>query len=238
MTSPRHTATSPRRRLARHGLEIVTLAALYFGAAKLGLLFSFVQENVTLVWPPSGVALAALLLYGLRLWPGLVLGAFAATASTGAPLSFALATGIGNPLEVVAAYYILRLTGFDAALERIRDVPLLLLAAAVSSTIAATIGVTALCSAGMAPWSAFASIWRAWWLGDGMGMVMLAPLALTWALDPSLAGFRERALEAGWLIIGTLVVSGVVFGGWLIEDLALIPRTAPSTRWPISPFRS
>ncbi len=204
------------RRPARYIVEIVTLAVAYFGAAKLGLLLSFVQDNVTLVWPPSGVALAALLVFGVRLWPGVVLGAFAATASTGAPLGFALGTAIGNPLEALCAYYLLRRAGYSLAVARIRDVlALVLLGAVASSAVSATIGTISLSLNGMAPWAAFLPIWRSWWLGDAMGMLILTPLITAWAHHLDIADFRDRALEALWLLIGTIAVTDMVFGDWL-----------------------
>jgi two-component system, sensor histidine kinase and response regulator len=213
------------RAIVRYVLEVVTLAAIYFAAGKLGLLFSFVKDNVTLVWPPSGVAVAALLLYGVRLWPGLVLGAFTATASTGAPLGFALGAAIGNPLEAVAAFYLLRkVARFDGALERVRDVfALLLLGSAASTVISATVGVTSLCLAEMAPWQAFGAIWRSWWLGDAVGILLVTPLIVTWARTPSMAAYRGRALEAGWLLLGAGAVTSAVFGGWIFSASRVFP---------------
>ncbi len=207
-------STQPRS-LTRQITDSATLAVVYFGAAKLGFVFSFVDGNVTLVWPPSGMALAALLLFGLRLWPGLVVGAFAATASTGAPLGFALGTAIGNPLEAVCGYYLLRrLTDFDPALERPRDVLALLLGAAACSVMSATIGVAALSINGMAPWAAFWSIWRGWWLGDAMGIFVILPVVATWGKRFGIADFHGRGIEALWLMITVLVISSLVFGRW------------------------
>ncbi len=218
------TSTAPRLPLTRQVIDNVTLAVIYFGAAKLGFLFSFVEGNVTLVWPPSGLALAALLLFGLRLWPGLVLGAFAATASTGAPLGFALGTAIGNPLEAVAGYYLLRhLADFNPTLARPRDVLAVLLSAAACSTLSASIGTSALCLNGMAPWAAFFAIWPGWWLGDAMGIFVLLPFLTTWMRKPHLDDYRDQALEALWLFITILLVTSLVFGQWEGLPASTIP---------------
>src|SRR5678816_406260 len=102
---------------------IAGVAIAYFLAAKIGLALATVGVTVTLVWPPSGVAVAAMLLRGPRVWPGVMIGAFAANATTDAPLGVAVFTAIGNPLEsVVAATLLSRVGAFDAALERARDV--------------------------------------------------------------------------------------------------------------------
>src|ERR1700731_2790877 len=92
-------------------------------AAKLGLTLAFVAEQVTLVWPPTGIALAALLLFGYRLWPGIALGAFLANATANEPLPVACGIAVGNTLEaVVGAWLLQRLIGFRNPLERLRDV--------------------------------------------------------------------------------------------------------------------
>ena len=205
--------------------KIAALAAAYFFSAKLGLQLSFVQDNVTLLWPPSGVALAALFLLGIHVWPGLVIGAFLATASTGAPLGFALGTAIGNPLEALIAYYLLRRVGrLEPRFERIRDVlALVLFAAMLSTMVAATIGVTALVINGMAPWSAFTSIWSVWWLGDAMGMLVVTPLLLTWGTAPHLRAPVRRQVEALVLLACLIAVSLLVFSHPFLFDTASYP---------------
>src|SRR5215471_13551671 len=102
---------------AFYPVQVALLAAVYFGAAKLGLSKAFVAEQVTAVWPPTGIALAALLLFGYRAWPGITLGAFVANATTTAPLATALGISLGNTLEALAGAWLLRrLVQFDPAL--------------------------------------------------------------------------------------------------------------------------
>jgi integral membrane sensor domain MASE1/anti-sigma regulatory factor (Ser/Thr protein kinase) len=197
-----------------HALRIVGLALAYFGAAKLGLLTAFVNGNVTPVWPPAGIALAGLILLGLDAWPGVTLGATLATFSTGAPLLAALGTGLGNTLEpVVGAYLLKRLVDFRPSLERTRDVfGLIGLAAALSTTLSATVGVASLAAFGVLPWSIYGVVWQTWWLGDAMGVIVFTPLVLTWANDRRLSREPQRIAEAAALFAGLLFVSELVFG--------------------------
>src|SRR5688572_23562011 len=125
------------------GVLIVGLAALYTVTARLGLAFDAVGGFATLVWPPTGISLAALLLLGYRVWPGVLIGAAIANSLGGAPLAVALGIAIGNTLEALAgAYFLRRMAGFRPTMERVRDViALIVLAALVSTVISATIGV-------------------------------------------------------------------------------------------------
>ena len=103
--------------------RICLLAGAYYGAAKLGLSFAFETPSVTAVWPPTGVALAALVLWGPRVWPGVALGAFLANSWTGIPLVATAGITVGNTLEAVAGAYLLRrFADFRPSLERVRDV--------------------------------------------------------------------------------------------------------------------
>src|SRR5919198_4750480 len=147
---------------------IALLAAAYYGAAKLGLSFAFETPSVTAIWPPTGLALAALVLGGYRLWPGVAIGAFLANSWTGIPPLATIGISCGNTLEALAgAYLLLRVASFKPTLERVRDVlALVILAAAVSTAIAATIGVATLVVTDEVEPGSFASVWRVWWLGD------------------------------------------------------------------------
>ena len=110
------------------------LAAAYVVCGKVGLLFAATQENVTLVWAPTGLALAALLLGGYRVWPGVALGAFLVNVTTQVPLAAALGIACGNTLEAVAGAWLLRRVGFDRSLHRVQDVFALVGLAATCAT--------------------------------------------------------------------------------------------------------
>src|SRR5579862_4608071 len=146
-----------RLRVDLAGMAIV--AVVYYCAAKLGFLVAFVAEQVSPVWPPTGIALSALLLMGPRVWPGIAIGAFLANFTTHEPVATAFGIATGNTLEAVAGAWLLRrFVGFDCSLRHFKDaVGLVVLAAGVSTTISATIGATSLCTGGVQPWQKFGS---------------------------------------------------------------------------------
>jgi len=141
--------------------QVAILATVYIGAAKLGLTMAFVAEQVTAVWPPTGIALAALLFFGYRLWPGIALGAFLANATSNAPLAAAAGIALGNTPEALVGAWTLRpLVQFDLALGPVKDVlALVVLAAGLSTMVSATLGVTSLCLGGVKPWTVYPTIW-------------------------------------------------------------------------------
>src|SRR5436190_23785597 len=101
-----------------YAVGILAIAAIYYGAAKLGLDLAFAAPSVTAVWPPTGIALAAILLFGYRVWPGVALGALLANAWTGVPLYTTLGIAAGNTLEALVGAYLLREVGeFRPSLE-------------------------------------------------------------------------------------------------------------------------
>lgn len=195
-------------------LQLAALATLYVGAARLGLRLDAVSGFATLVWAPSGISLAALLIVGSRLWPGVLIGAVVANVLTGAPLPVALGIGAGNTIEALAAAYALRsLPGFRRSLDRVPDVlALIVLAALVSTTLSATIGVTSLRLGGMVSPSRIGDTWRAWWLGDLIGDLVVAPVLLVWSQGrrpPLRPGRVGEAVALGACI---LAASAFVFG--------------------------
>ena len=187
---------------------VAVLAALYFVAAKLGLLAAVAQAVVSSAWPPAGLALAALLLLGLRYWPGIAIGAFLLNASAGVPLAGAAGIAVGNTLEaVVGALLLQHVARFRPSLERLRDVlALVLLAAAVSTVVSATIGVASLWLSGAISSASYGSLWLVWWSGDAMGVLVFGSLLLTWAATPRFHESPRRAVEALLLLLLLLLV--------------------------------
>src|SRR4029453_17712565 len=147
---------------------MLTTAGVYLAAAKLGLTVAFGTQQVTPIWPASGLALAAVVLFGPSLWPGIWLGAFLANATTGEPLLTAASIATGNTLEPRGPLWLVRRFGpFDPALMRLRDVRRFVLwCAAVAPVIAASIGVGSLCVSGGHAWSESPALWIIWWVGD------------------------------------------------------------------------
>lgn len=187
----------PESRWARLGL-IAAVGLAYFGAAKLGLALAFATPSVTAIWPPAGIALAALVLGGARLWPGVALGAFLANVTTDVPLYTTLGITVGNTLEALAALWLLRAAGFRPTLNRLTDVIDLVVAAALASSVAATVGVASL-SVGDAISADVASVWRIWVLGDLGGILLVAPLLLVLITHWPLRDLPGRPVEGAVL---------------------------------------
>jgi signal transduction histidine kinase len=193
--------------------QVAGVAILYVAAARAGLMLDAVSGFASLVWAPTGIALAVVLLMGRRIWPGIFVGAFVANAITGAPLLAASGIAIGNTLEaVIGAYALKRVPGFQLRLDCLRDVfALIVFAALLSTMISATIGVASLRFAGLAAPQNLAQTWGTWWIGDAIGALLVAPLILVWVTTPRTRLPARRLLEAAVLVIGVLVASLVVF---------------------------
>jgi signal transduction histidine kinase len=193
----------------------VAIATAYVVAARLGFAVAFVAEQVTTVWAPTGIAMAALLLWGVRLWPAIWIGAFVANAGTDAPLWTAALIATGNTLEAVAVAVILKRLQFDPSLSRFADATRFIVAGAMAATtISATIGVMTLCGAGVQPWGRFATLWWAWWLGDALGALVVAPVLLTVVRNSPDWPARSWLGPAIMTAVG-MVATEIVFGGRL-----------------------
>jgi PAS domain S-box-containing protein len=205
--------------------KIGAVAAVYFGAAKLGLLAAVAQKVVSSAWPPTGVALAALLLFGLRLWPGIALGAFLLNLTSGVPVVGAAGIAVGNTLEAVTAVVLLRrLAAFRTSLAGLRDVLALVTLAALGSTlVSATIGVLSLWSSGMIDRAATGPLWFVWWSGDAMGDVLVAPLLLAWAHAPRVRWPPARTAEAVVLLASLVGLTALLLRPPTGDEYAIFP---------------
>ena len=210
-TGPSTTAAGTRR--AVYAAELLALTALYVAAARMGLAINAVAGFATLVWPPSGIALAALLLRGHRLWPGVLIGAFIANTLTGAPILVALGIATGNTLEaVLGAYALRRIPDFRASLDRVVDaLGLIVLAAGLSTVVSATIGIASLYLGGIVSPADLGRAWRAWWVGDVIGDLLVAPAILVWAA-PGVPASARRWVETVALVLAVVVIGFLVFG--------------------------
>ena len=193
----------------------LVLALTYFAAAKLGLRFAYVNPSATAVWIPTGISLAAFLILGYRVWPAIFLGAFLANLTTAGSLLTSIAISCGNTLEGVAGCYLVsRFAASRRFFERAPDIfKFAFLAAMVSTTVSATIGVTSLALAGFADWANYGTIWCTWWLGDGAGAIVVTPLLLLWRDNPRLKWSRNQIIELVFLFSGLFISADVVFGG-------------------------
>jgi integral membrane sensor domain MASE1 len=193
------------------GAWIVLLAAAYYLAAKVGLQLALVGDQITPLWPPTGIAIVCLLLHGVRCWPGIAIGAFLANISIGPSLVVVLAITAGNTLAPVCACLLLRAVGFRNELDRLKDaIALVFLGAFGGMLVSATIGAGALWLADALPTpGGFWAAWSVWWTGDAMGVLVVAPtlLVVSRLRWPPPRVPVLRLAEAAGLLVG---IAGVV----------------------------
>jgi diguanylate cyclase (GGDEF)-like protein len=199
---------------------IVLLAVIYFIAGKLGLSLAFVHPSSTAIWPPSGIALAAFLLLGYRVWPGVLIGAFVVNVTTAGTALTSLGIATGNTLEgLVAAYLVARFANGRNAFNRTPDTFKFAAACLAAPVAAATIGVSSLSFGGFAPWTEFHSIWLTWWLGDAVGAMLVGSLIILWTADMELRWTWAQLVEMITLLVCMILAGEIVFCGLLIPEL-------------------
>lgn len=187
--------------------RVCVVAFVYFGAAKLGLSLAFATQQVTAVWPPTGIALAALLVLGVRMWPGVFLAALLVNATAHEAISTAFGIALGNTLTAIVGVVLLRRLGFQVGLRRVWDVFALVVVAGMSPLASATSGVANLAWHGDVAWSAYVSVWPVWWVGDAMGILVFAPALLTLGRQSIRGTPRARLWEATALFVGLAAVA-------------------------------
>jgi diguanylate cyclase (GGDEF)-like protein len=195
---------------------LVGIAAVYYFAAKLGLQFAYVDKSVTTVWPPTGIALTAFVLFGHRVWPAIVGSAFLANLTTSGAVLPSLGIAVGNTLEgLLGAYLVNRFARGGRVFDRVRDIfRFVLLAALISTTISATVGVATLVISGARELADAGRIWMTWWLGDAVGDIVFAPPLILWiGVKPAPQFNSRQLLEAMAGVIATIVVTFAIFGG-------------------------
>jgi len=221
------------RGLASLGL----LALVYFAAARLGLRLAYLNPSTTPVWPATGIALAALLVVGYRASPAIWLGAFLANVATTGSLVSSAGIAVGNTGEALAgAWFVNRFAGGRHAMERSTHLfRFAVLAAGVSTSVSATLGVLSLSAGGFVQPGTHGSVWLTWWLGDLVGALMVAPLVLLWSGDWRLRFSPLRALEATALLLAVLAGGLAMFGGFL-PPFSLSFLSLPLLLWPAFRF--
>jgi signal transduction histidine kinase len=192
-------------RLVWYGIEVGVVTGLYYGAARAGLHLAYLHGSVTALWPPVGVGMAALVILGPGVWPGIVIGDLL-VADFSTPWGTVLGQTLGNTLEVVVAAVLFRsLAGRRISLERVWDVLALVFSAGVGTLISAVFGVVSLRLGDVIKAGEFGSVFRTWWLGDFSGALVFAPLVLVWAARRSWWLRRVELAEAA-LLLAVLVV--------------------------------
>jgi signal transduction histidine kinase len=190
--------------------QIAGLAAVYFGLAWLGIQVATVGDQVTLLWAPAGVGLAAVLILGYQVAPGLALGLLALSVSTGSPWQFAVPVALGNSLAAVGAAWLVRsASGSDGRLRTPRDAfALVTCGAGLGASMSATVGASAMAVSGLIPWAYWGSTWAEWWIGDAMGILVVAPPLLAWSSRPTWRGIPSSAEVLA--VVGILLTVGLL----------------------------
>ena len=186
-------------------MKVLALAPAYFVAGRLGLMLPAFGSHITLVWLPTGLAVAWLLRWGLGGWPGVTLGALAVNFGSGLAGPVWLGIALGNTAGPVLAAWLLRRMKFHAAFDRERDILLLAVAAAAGMLLPASVGVGLLAAWKALPGDPLAA-WLIWWAGDTTGVIAAAPLVLAWTLAEWRALIVRRAEFLIWLSATALIV--------------------------------
>ena len=195
-------------------VSIVTL--VYFIAGKFGLMLASLHASASPVWPSAGIALAAILVLGYRVWPAIFVAAFLVNLTNAGDVATSLAIATGNTLEaLVGAWLVIRFARGKNFCDRPQDVFKFALVAASSIIISPAFGVTSLALAGFADWTHYGAIWLTWWLGDATGDLVFTPLVILWSVGLQRGWNKKEATEVGVLLLLLVLLSSVVFGGWL-----------------------
>jgi PAS domain S-box-containing protein len=217
--------------------RVVVLIALYFIGGLIGKTTTFLSGSVALVWPPAGIALAAILLFGYRFWPGVALGAVLFSFMNGMPFGFfTLGTAIGNTMgAIVCAFLLKRIISFDNAMERTRDVTGYVgLACFLGTTVNAAFNVVSLAYGGTVAWDNLFPTTLVWWVPNALAGLVVAPFIITWA-TPSAIRWNVRliaeAVFCGAGLVGGTLISFNSWFGYGIQNYPLAYLPFPFLVW-------
>ncbi len=219
----------------------LAILAVYFIAGKLGLSLAFVNQSTSAVWPPTGIALAAFLIFGLRFWPAVFLGAFLVNFTTSDHLTSSIFIALGNTLEsLVGAFLVKRLTAGLKAFDIPNNIlKFVFFAGMLAPLISATIGVISLVVSGLASASQSLTIWTTWWIGDVAGAVIVAPFVIIWSAGGRFKWSKIQFLEAFIYAVIFFIISAFVFGplsDWGRSNYPLAFVILPMLMWVASRF--
>ncbi len=203
---------------------ILLLAAAYFAAAKVSLLVAIPPGYASAIWPPSGIALAVLLLASRRLWPGVWIGSFAANLTIEGALLASLVIASGSTLQAFAvATLVRRQLGVPRRFERVQEVLRFVGLTVGGAIIAPTVALLPLATIYPMTAADLVSNWWTWWQGDACGMLIFTPLILSWSAPGTVAWTPRRALEA--IVFGLLLVTAteIVFSAGFGRSFVLLP---------------
>ncbi len=216
--------------------QLAVVFVSYFATARTGLMMDNYSGFATLVWPPSGIALAALLVGGYRMWPAVFASAFAVNFLAGGPFWVTILMALGNSLEAIVGTYLLHQVNFDKSFSRVRDVlRFLIFAVLISTMVSATLGTLALELGNVEGFQGYWSTWRVWWVGDILGELIVAPVLLVPLAHKKLklrtVSAAENFLFSFCLILAGIAVYGGILGNLGIPDLTLSYLFFPFVIW-------
>ena len=209
------------RELFDHVVLLTAVAVIYVGLAKLSLALASIHPSATPIWPPTGYALAIILLSGYRVSPAVFLGAFIANLTTAGSIGTSFTIATGNVLEsLVGAYLINRWSDGRSTFDTPVGVARFALICLFSTVISPTFGVGSLSFAGYADWPKFPSIWTTWWIGDLSGALVITPVIVLWSTTSS---GRIDLLQSCAVYAVTVVVGLLAFSPLLDKVLLKVP---------------
>lgn len=189
---------------------VVLFAIIHYYTVRIGLSLAYVQPNVSPVWPPSGLSLAVLLLFGLRMWPGIFLSVIIGSILEGDRIGISIGLAIANTLETVIAAKILHKLDFQNTLTRARDVIGLVFACLAATVMSAFIGSTGVSVFGDST-VPFFTLWLTWLVGNFLGCLVIAPFLLIWFTNNLLRSPRQKMLELVTLLGLLMIVTWYIF---------------------------
>lgn len=214
-------------------LRLLLLVGAYVGSGRLGLAIPYIGSNITLVWLPTGIAVAALVRWGARYWPGVWLGALLVNLSIGSSWLVAGSISLGNTLGPLATWWLLQRLDFHRTFDRQKDVALFVLGAGSGMLLTASGGVASLWLTGLVPAELAGRAWLTWWLGDTVGILLAGPLLLTISRSSRQSLSCRRSELAVWCLVTLLVAWGafILNAGQGTGALPLVFLTLPLAVW-------
>lgn len=212
-------------------LATAGVVAVYVAGANLGLGLLKVQGVSAPFWPPTGIALAALLLFGPRMAGAVFLGAFLSSYGLTGPVLAKATAGLGAASEAVIGWWIVTRLAGPAVFESLRGIVIFFMAAVAGAVFYALAGTAAAIVFGVATWESYWRVVAGWAVGDAIGVVLLTPAIMTLA---NLRGFgvtRRMLLEGAALTAGAVAVAMIVYGGHALSTLDL-----NAASWTVLPF--
>jgi PAS domain S-box-containing protein/hemerythrin-like metal-binding protein len=197
--------------------RVIAIALAYFITGQLGLELAIVGSNITLIWLPTGIAVAALFRWGWGYWPAVWLGALSVNLAIGSPFPVALGISVGNTLGPMLGVALLRRWHFDPRISTWSDVPVFVVGGALlGMLVSATGGVATLVLGGLLPWPVVSTAWIAWWLGDSVGVIVAGMAFITFDRQEFAQLLRSTARKD--LVVSASVIA-VLGLAWVVIPL-------------------